>query len=64
MNFQLPKINEVMTVEAIHWYTKQIVEVTNVKHRVAGTYSEAYKQALLSWKKELNRRVLAEGKSV
>jgi hypothetical protein len=63
-NFQLPNIQEMTTVEAIHWYTKQIVEVTNVKHRVAGTYSEAYKQALLSWKKELNRKVLAERESV
>jgi hypothetical protein len=64
MNFQLPKINEMTTVEAIRWYTKQIAEVTSVKSRVAGTYSEAYKQALLSWKQELNRRVLAERKSV
>jgi hypothetical protein len=64
MNFQLPKINEMTTVEAIHWYTKQIAEVTSVKSRVAGTYSEAYKQSLLSWKQELNRRVLAERKSV
>lgn len=48
------------TVEAIHWYTKQVAEITSVKNRVACTYSEAYKQALLRWKSELNRKVLAE----
>ena len=60
MEHQLPNINEMTTVEAIQWYTKQVVEVTSVKNRVAGTYSEEYKQALLQWKKELNRRALAE----
>jgi hypothetical protein len=30
------------------------------KHRIAGTYSEKYKQVLLQWEMELNRKALAE----
>lgn len=56
----LPDINSMNTIEAISWYTKKVAEITSVKHRVAGTYSEAYKQALLRWKQELNKRILAE----
>lgn len=47
MEHQFPNINEMTTIEAISWYTKQVVEVTSVKNRVAGTYLDEYKQALL-----------------
>ncbi|EKN67072.1 hypothetical protein BABA_13145 [Neobacillus bataviensis LMG 21833] len=63
MNHQLPNIDEMTTIEAISWYTKQVVEITSAKHRIAGTYSDEYKQALLQWKKELNRKALAERRS-
>jgi Mg2+/Co2+ transporter CorC len=60
---QLPNIDEMTTIEAIYWYTKQITEVTSVKNRVARTYSDEYQQALMQWKKELNRKALTERKS-
>ncbi|WP_409289654.1 hypothetical protein [Peribacillus sp. SCS-37] len=60
MTFDLPDINKMSTIEAIHWYTARVVEVTSVKNRIAGTFSEEYKAALMVWKKELNNRVIAE----
>ena len=55
---EFPDINNLTVSEAISWYTKQVAEVTNAKNRVAGTYTADYRKALLSWKKELNRKVL------
>lgn len=60
MKFQLPNINEMTTVEAIHWYTQEIAEVFSVRNRINGTYSDAYKDALLAFKQELNRKSLAD----
>lgn len=60
MDYGFPKIEEINICEAICWYTKQVVEITNVKNRVNGTFSEEYKEALLQWKKELNRKALTE----
>jgi len=51
------------TVEAIHWYTKEVAEVFSAKNRIAGTYSDSYRDALLGWKQELNRKALKEKKS-
>ncbi|MDU1845215.1 MAG: hypothetical protein E6778_06680 [Niallia nealsonii] len=60
MSVQLPEINEMTTIEASSWYTKQVAEITNPKNRIAGTYLDEFKQALIRWKGELSRRVLAE----
>ncbi|UAL53499.1 hypothetical protein [Metabacillus dongyingensis] len=51
---QLPNIDEMKAEDAILWYLKEINEVYSTKHRVAGTFSDDYKSALLAWKKELN----------
>lgn len=59
-----PNYKEMTTAEAINWYTKQVAEVTSAKNRIAGMYSDEYKHALLQCKKELNRKVLEERKSV
>ncbi|MFC7063220.1 hypothetical protein [Halobacillus seohaensis] len=43
MKEQLPKINELTTIEAIHWYTKEVADAFCTKSRVAGTYSKNIK---------------------
>ncbi|MRX52920.1 hypothetical protein GJU41_02950 [Bacillus idriensis] len=53
---QLPNITEMKAEDAILWYLKEINEVYSTKHRVAGTYSEEYKEALLDWKHQLNEK--------
>lgn len=63
MTFHLPNINEMTIIEAINWYTKELTKVFEVKNRVAGTYSEEYKEALLCWKQELNRKAREERKT-
>jgi hypothetical protein len=64
MENQLPNINEMNTIEAINWYTSKVAEVFNINNRVAGTYSDEYKDALLSWKQELNKKALEERKYI
>jgi hypothetical protein len=63
MSYKFPDLNKVSTLEAICWYTKQVVEIGSVKNRLAGTYSEAYKEALFCWKGELNTKALEERKN-
>lgn len=60
MDYGFPNIKDLNICEAISWYTKQVAEITNVKNRVNGTFSEEYKEALLQWKKELNRKASIE----
>ncbi|WP_430789484.1 hypothetical protein VBD025_03965 [Virgibacillus flavescens] len=62
MDYKFPQINELTTIEAINWDTQEVAEVFSTKSRIAGTYSEAYKDALLSYKQELNTKALTERK--
>lgn len=52
----LPNIDNMSIVEAIHWYTGEVAKVTSREARINGTYSEDYKKALFDWKQRLNRR--------
>ncbi len=60
MNYELPNINKMTTIQAIHWYTKEVAEVFSAKNRINGIYSDAYKDALLAFKQMLNRKALAD----
>ncbi|MGG1630058.1 hypothetical protein [Rossellomorea sp. NRS-1567] len=63
MNYDFPDLTKVTTIEAICWYTKQVVVISKVKNQSGGTYSKEYREALLSWKEELNVKALEERKS-
>ncbi|PWW20212.1 hypothetical protein DFO73_11626 [Cytobacillus oceanisediminis] len=63
MNFQFPNIDEMKIEDAIVWYLKETNKVFSTKNRIAGTFSDEYKQALLQWKLELYRKALAERNS-
>lgn len=63
MEFQLPNINEMTTIQAIQRYTKTVAEVFSAKNRIAGTYSDEYKKTLLHWKQVLNSKALEERKA-
>lgn len=56
VSFNLPDIEKMTNVEAIHWYTGQVAKVTSREARINGTYSEDYKKALFDWKQRLNKR--------
>ncbi|RIU93316.1 hypothetical protein [Oceanobacillus picturae] len=60
MDYQLPNINEITTINAISWYTKELTKIFDIKNRVNGTYTDEYKDALLVWKQELNSKALNE----
>jgi hypothetical protein len=49
---RFPNLAEMTDVEAIHWYTKTVRELT-----VAGTFRE-HRDELLAWKKKMNERLL------
>ena len=55
---QLPNLNEMTTTQAIHWYTKEVSEVFSTKNRIAGTYTNEYKDALLGFKQEMNIKAI------
>ncbi|PJY99739.1 hypothetical protein CPT06_12310 [Bacillus vallismortis] len=56
----LPNIDNMTTVEAIHWYTGEVAKVTSREARINGTYSEDYLKALNEWKLSLNERCKLE----
>jgi hypothetical protein len=58
----LPDIEEMTVIEAIHWYTGEIIKVTSREARMSGKYSEEYKDSLYEWKLRLNRRCEQERK--
>lgn len=60
MQYNLPGTNKMAIVEAIHWHTKKLLKHPNIEKLVNGKYQNEYKAALLRWKKELNRKALAE----
>ncbi|WP_200411256.1 hypothetical protein [Virgibacillus salexigens] len=59
MNIQLPNLDTMTTVEAIHWYTKQVSDVFSTKNRVAGTYTEAGKRAFARLQTEIEYKSLS-----
>jgi hypothetical protein len=52
----LPNLAEMTDIEAIHWYTKTVRELT-----VAGTLRE-HRDELLAWKKKMNEMLLENRK--
>jgi hypothetical protein len=52
----LPNIYKMTLIEAIHWYTGEVVKVTSREARINGTYSDEYKKSFKEWKQRLNRR--------
>jgi hypothetical protein len=56
----LPDIEEMTIIEAIHWYTGEIVKVNSQEARMNGTYSKEYKDDLYQWKLRLNQRCRLE----
>ncbi|MTH53533.1 hypothetical protein GKZ89_08890 [Bacillus mangrovi] len=64
MDLDFPNINKVTTIEAISWYTGKVAEVTQKKHRIAGTFSEGYINALLAWKQGLNSKIAEARRSL
>ncbi|WP_338779524.1 hypothetical protein [Metabacillus sp. FJAT-52054] len=60
MNSNLPALDKMTTLEAIHWYTGEVMKVTSREARINGTYPEEYLDSLYKWKMKLNRRCEAE----
>ncbi|MYL44409.1 hypothetical protein GLV94_02010 [Virgibacillus halodenitrificans] len=53
----LPDLDKMTIVEAIHWYTGEVAKVFTPKARINGTYSDDYKNALFFWKQCLNEKI-------
>jgi len=51
MKLKFPNLDKLTDIEAIHWYTKTVRELTD-----AGTIHE-YRDELLKWKEQLNKRL-------
>lgn len=49
---QLPNLEEMTDVEAIHFYTSEFLRLSR-----EGQLNSEYGKALLEWKKEMNKRL-------
>ncbi|ESU71167.1 hypothetical protein AP057_12555 [Geobacillus sp. Sah69] len=50
--FKLPNLAEMTDVEAIHWYTSEVVRLSKERK-----LNSEYGKALLGWKKKMNERL-------
>ncbi|AMQ19642.1 hypothetical protein [Geobacillus sp. JS12] len=50
--FQLPNLAEMTDVEAIRWYTSEVVRLSKERK-----LNSEYGKALLEWKKKMNERL-------